>query len=198
MNGKTTFVLLAILCLLGLAGPVESVGLVVHLAIAADSKDAAESVVVKAARRAVEVTQEKQTKFEQLYKNGIITLRELEHSRTELLEATIRLRKLKKDRAGVIEQLRLLLVVHQRQAQAAYQMTQKGVLDQKTLNNYQLKEAQVQVRLGLQIIVLIREKQVAELEIYYKRNLVTKKKVEDARETLSTALAQLRMVGSSR
>ena len=203
MNGKATLSLLLILGLVLGGGWGLSAGLVIIdspvLAAnqAADpSAPQAESAVIKAARGAVKASQQKQVKFEQLYRNGIITLRELEHARVQFVEASIRLHKLKKDRPGTIEQLRQLLVIRQRQTQAADQLVQKKVLDKKTLEDYRLKEAQAQVRLGLQTIVRIREGQLEQLVIYHKRNLVAKKKVDDARETLSTALARLRMVGS--
>lgn len=192
MSGKQSISLLLIM------GLVLALINVASQAQAADpSTGQAESAVIRAARAAVKASQQKQVKFEQLYRNGIITLRELEHARVQFIEALIRLHRLKKDRPATIEQLRQLLVIRQRQVQAAEQLVQKHVLDKKTLENYRLKEAQSQVRLGLQTIVLIRERQLEQLVIYYKRNLVAKKKVDDARETLSTALAQLRMVAST-
>lgn len=192
MSGKQSISLLLIM------GLVLALINVASQAQAADpSTGQAESAVIRAARAAVKASQQKQVKFEQLYRNGIITLRELEHARVQFIEASIRLHRLKKDRPATIEQLRQLLVIRQRQVQAAEQLVQKHVLDKKTLENYRLKEAQSQVRLGLQTIVLIRERQLEQLVIYYKRNLVAKKKVDDARETLSTALAQLRMVAST-
>lgn len=192
MSGKQSISLLLIM------GLVLALINIATWAQAADpSTGQAESAVIRAARAAVKASQQKQVKFEQLYRNGIITLRELEHARVQFIEALIRLHRLKKDRPATIEQLRQLLVIRQRQVQAAEQLVQKHVLDKKTLENYRLKEAQSQVRLGLQTIVLIRERQLEQLVIYYKRNLVAKKKVDDARETLSTALAQLRMVAST-
>jgi len=155
---------------------------------------ATESPIITAAQGAVDATQNKLTKFEQLYKNGVITAGELEQARVELAEARIRLYRLKKDRTELIKQLGVLLTIRKRQMDHANELVNRNVLNSEALEQHRLNHAQVQIRLGLQTTVLVRETQLARMLEYQKRKRVDQKKVDEARENLSQALARLRLV----